>query len=242
MISNLYTWIFPAAMFTAAGLRNLTSSVKRKRNPAKARRNRVVWFSLNISIAFCFLAGSVFFVDWDGIVWSVLYLYFSLAVLGIFYFGFVFRYIIGLPLVFAFTLVVLFFNIYLQGWTELPVGGDIGQYRLLSNEHSFNEHSGVKAEVTITGAVPVFIQGEGSVLSLNFEVLQFNKILFFISSDIYYRMTNLIPEPGFSDLIINYLVEKSFLISGKTYSVSIEDKALLYQYRIILDKNKKKSL
>ncbi|MDA3939014.1 MAG: hypothetical protein PF693_06875, partial [Spirochaetia bacterium] len=77
MITNLYTWIFPAAVFVAAGIFNLSSSVKRKRNPKRAHGHKIVWFSINISIAFCFIAGSVFFVNWSEIIWSTKYLYFS---------------------------------------------------------------------------------------------------------------------------------------------------------------------
>ncbi len=235
MILNLYTWIFPAAIFTAAGLSNLSSSVKRKRNPERARRNRVVWFSLNISIALCFLTGSVFFVNWQEIVWSLTFLYFFIAVVSISYLGFVFKYTIGLSLVITFALIVLFFNIYLQEWIELPSGGEIGKYRLLSHDQGE-----VKAEVSVIGSSPVFMQGEGSVLLLNFEVLQFNKMLFFISSDSYYRMTNFLLKSELSDIVINFLVEKSLFLSKNTYAVDIEDNTLLYQYSIVLDIDKKK--
>lgn len=235
MISNLYTWIFPAALFAAAGLSNLSPSVKRKRNPARAGSNKVVWFSLNISIAFCFLMGSVFFVKWSEIDWSLSYLYYSLAVLGIFYLGFLFKYIIGLPLVFIFTLIVLFFNIYFQDWREVPSGGVIGKYRILSHDTS-----GVKAEVSGFSSSPVFAKGEGSVLTLNFKVLELDKMLFFIKSGSYYRMADIFFESGLSDLIIDFMAENSFLLSGNTYMIDIADKALLYQYSIVLDIDQKK--
>ena len=235
MISNLYTWILPAAIFIAAGLSNLGSSVNRKRNPERARRNKVVWFSLNISIALCFISGSVFFVDWPEIIWSLTYLYFTLAALFVFYLVFVYKNIISIPLVFIFTLIVLFFNIYFQEWTELPDSGELGKYRILS----FDQNE-MKIELSGFGAPPVFLLGESSVLTLTFEVLQIHKILFFINSDSYYRMSHSALEFGFSDIVINFLVEKSFLLSGSIYSIDIEDNALLYQYSIVLDNDQKK--
>ncbi len=235
MILNLYTWIFPAAIFTAAGLSNLISNVKSKRNPVRARSNRIVWFSLNISIAFCFITGSVFFVNWADVVWSMAYLYFSLAVLIIFYLGFVFKYIIGLPLVFVFIFLILFFNIYLQGWKEIPEHGVISQYRILSSDQS-----GLKAEVSGIEDSPVFLIGEEGALSLSFDVLEFDEMLFFISSDIYYRITDPHSESDFSESIISFMVRNLSLISWDIYEIIIKNKALLYKFNIVLDRDQKK--
>ena len=55
----------------------------------------------------------------------------------------------------------VFFNIYLQNWREVPSGGVIGNFRILSNDQN-----GSKAEVYGFGVSPVFIQGEGSVFTL----------------------------------------------------------------------------
>ncbi len=235
MISNFYTWIFPAALFAAAGLSNLSSSVKGKRNPSRAHSNRVVWFSLNISIALCFLTGSVFFVNWSQIDWSVTYLYFSLAVLIIFYLGFIFKYIIGLFIIFIFAFIVLFFNIYLQNWKEIPPGGIISTFRILSSDQD-----GLKAEISGLGASPLFIEGEGSFITINYNVLELDKVIFFINSDIYYREMYSLSKTGFSESIVNLLARKSFLVSQNTYSINIEDNALLYEYSIILDRDRKK--
>lgn len=235
MILNLYAWIFPAAFFTAAGLSNLTPCVKGKRNPVRARSNRVVWFSLNISIAFCFMTGSVFFVNWANVVWSMAYLYFSLTVLIIFYLGFIFKYIIGLPIVFIITFLTLFFNIYLQGWKEVPDQGVISRYRILSIDQS-----GLKAEISGIEASPVILVGEGASLNLGFDVLEFDKMLFFIKSDIYYRLTDLKLEPDISESIIKFMVRNSFLLSWDTYEIDIKNKALLYEYSIVLNRDQKK--
>ena len=222
-------------MFVAAGLNNLSSRVNRKRNPVRAGKNRIVWFSLNISIALCSITGSVFFVNWSEINWSINYIYFSLVFFGIFYFGFLFKYVIGVPLFFVFTCIVLFLNIYLQEWIEIPPGGELGNYRILSHDQNY-----VKAELTVFGGSPVFLQGESSQVTLGFEVLQFDEMMFFLNSDSYFRMTDPVSKTGFSDLIINTLAENLFLLTENIYTVDIEAKALLYQYTLILDKDQKK--
>ena len=231
MILNLYTWIFPAAVFAAAGLGNLSSSVRRKRNPGKARRNRIVWFSLNMSIAFCFLGTSVFFVEWTQLVWSVTYLYFFLIVLIIFYLGFLFKYFIGLPLVFIVAVIVLFFNIYLQDWIAVPDDGILGKYRILSNDQGV-----IKAELSVLNTPLVFIEKESGPVLLDFEFLEIDRALFFVAGN-YYRMVESAFLPGLSYKIKNFLVQNTFLLSEKKYSVVLLDKVLLYQYRIILDTN-----
>jgi len=229
LILNLYTWIFPAAVFAAAGLGNLSSSVKRKRNPGKARSNRIVWFSLNMSIAFCFLGASVFFVDWSLFEWSVTYLYYFLIVLIIFYLGFLLKYFIGLPLVFIIAVTVLFFNLYLQNWGAVPEDGILGRYRILSNDQGT-----IKAELSILDPSFVFIEEESGPVVLNFEFLEIDRALFFVTGS-YYRVEEFAYIPGLSNKLIDFLVQNTFFLSEKKYSAVLADTVLLSQYRIILD-------
>jgi len=234
LILNLYTWIFPAAVFAAAGLSNLSSSVKRKRNKGKARRNRIVWFSLNMSIAFCFLGASVFFVEWSQLVWSVTYLYFFLIVLIIFYLGFLFKYFIGLPLVFIIAVTVLFFNLYLQDWGAVPEDGILGRYRILSNDQG-----AIKAELSILNTSFVFIEEESGPILLDFEFLEVDKALFFVAGN-YYKIAEPIFISGLSYKIISFLARNTFFLSEKKYSIVLLDRVLLSQYLIILDADAQK--
>jgi len=229
LILNIYTWIFPAAVFAAAGLSNLSSCVKRKRNPMKARSNRIVWFSLNISTAFCFLGASVFFVEWSQLVLSATYLYYFLTVLIIFYLGFLFKYFIGLPLVFIISVSVLFFNLYLQDWGVVPEDDILGRYRILSNDQGT-----IKAELSILNTSFVFIEEENGPILLDFEFLEIDRTLFFISGN-YYRMAQSLFISGLSDKLISFLVDSTFFLSEKKYSVVLLDRVLLSQYQIILD-------
>jgi len=235
LITNFYTWIFPAAVFTAAGIFNLSSSVKRKRNPKRARGHRIVWFSINISIAFCFIAASAFFVNWSEFIWSTNYLYFSLIIFVLFYLSFILRYIIGLPLFFLLAVIILFFNIYLQEWRPLPASGVLGQYRILSNDMEE-----ITAELSVFNSKSVFVKEDGSDLFLNFEVLKIDRSLFFIDSNNYYRLVEPSSNLGLADKIIIFLTERTFLLSQDSYSVKLFDEVLFYQYSIVLDLHQKK--
>lgn len=235
MISNLYTWIFPAAVFLAAGIFNLSSSVKHKKNPERAVRNRIIWFSLNISIAFCFIAVSSFFVNWSEFVWSSGYLYFSLIVFILFYISFVLRFIIGLPLIILLTLTVLFFSIYFQEWRPVPDHGVLGQYRILSSDKD-----GVTAELSVFDSSTVFIEGEGTDLVLDFEIMEIDRILFFIASDNYYRISDPLSKAGWADTSVDFIAEKTCLLSREIYSVKIINKALFLLHSIVMDVDHKK--
>jgi len=235
LISNLYTWIFPAAVFAAAGIFNLGSSVRRKRDPKRARSNKLIWFSINISIAFCFIAASAFFVNWSEFVWSVKYLYFSLIVFILFYLSFIFRYVIGLPLVFILALIVLFFNTYLQEWRPVNPDRVLGSYRILSNNGE-----GVAAELSVFNSVSPFIKEDSSDIVLIFEIMEIDRSLFFIDSMRYYRLKNSMTKLNWKEKIINYIVERTFLLSKEDYSVKLSDKVLFFQYSMVLDIYQKK--
>jgi len=235
LISNLYTWIFPAAVFLAAGLSNLSASVKKKRNKKRAYNNRIVWFSINFSVAFCFLAASSFFVDWSEFVWLPSYLYFFLVVISIFYLIFIYKFIFGLPVLFFLTFIVLFFNIYLQEWRILPDNGVVGWYRLMS--HDENE---IRAEISSFDSSSVFINKESSDLVLKFELLELDKVLFFIDSNKYYRIADSLTESGVSERIVGFLIKNTFFVSESIYTLEITQFAILHKYNIILDTDRKK--
>ena len=235
MISNLYTWIFPAAVFLAAGLSNLSASVKKKRNKKRANSNRIVWFSINFSIAFCFLAASSFFVNWSEFVWLPSYLYFFLTIIIIFYLIFIYKFIFGLPVVFFFTFIVLFFNIYLQEWRILPDNGVVGWYRLMSYDEN-----GIRAEISSFDSSSVFINKESSDLILEFELLELDRSLFFIDSNRYYRIADSLIEPGFSERIVDFLIKNTFFVSESIYNLEITQFSILHQYNIVLDIDRKK--
>jgi hypothetical protein len=235
LISNIYTWIFLAAVFSAAGLSNFSSSVKRKRNPERARRNRIVWFSINISIVFVFFGASVFYVNWQELVLSPTHLYFSIFVFGIFYTGFIFKYIIGLPLIFIFAVIILLFNIYLQNWQAVPSDGILAKYRILSNDIS-----GFKAEISEFDTNAVFIKEISEDLILEFELLEIDKTLFFIESENYYRFADSLVKSDFPDNLIDYISLKTIFLSGKKINVNISNSTLLHQYNILYDWDNKK--
>lgn len=237
MIFNIYSWIFPAALFAAAGLSNLSSSVKHKRNPVRAGRNRMIWFSINISFALCFLMVSTFIIDWSEVIWSWNHLYFMLAVLSVFYLSFMLRFIIGVPLILFLTTVTLFLNVYLQDWNPASPGDVLAEFRILSNNQSI-----IKAEVHEREQPVVFIEGEDLNLTLVFESLVINRYLFFIDSDRYYRMIT--PSlkadgSGFSDKIISWFAGNSFLLSGYIYNINIGDQSILHLYSVVIDADQK---
>jgi hypothetical protein len=227
LISNIYSWIFPAAIFTAAGLSNLSTRVKRKRNPSRAGHNKIVWFSINISIAIALLAASVFFVDWRAIDWSQTHLYFSLAIFVVFYISFVFKYITGIPIILV-LVIILFFRVYIQDWKEISPGDIIAEYRVLSNDHGR-----LKAEIYMSEQSVLFIEGADSDLSLTFEAMEMDKTMFFVPYQYYFRLMNSHSSKDISDKIINFLSDKTFLIDNIVYSVDILESDLLNKYSVV---------
>lgn len=237
MIFNIYSWIFPAAVFTAAGLSNLTFRIRHKRNPVGAGRNRIIWFSINISLALGILMMSTFIIDWSAVVWSRDQLYFGLSVMGVFYLSFMMKFIIGVPLVLLLTVSTLFLNVYLQDWNPASAGDLLAEFRILSNNQSV-----IMAEVSAKKRPLVFLEGKKSKLTLIFESLIINRYLFFIDSPRYFRMVSDLssPEiPGLTDKIIDWLVLNSFFISKAIYSVDIGDQSLLHLYHIVIDEDYK---
>ncbi|MCK5200083.1 MAG: hypothetical protein KAR21_17115 [Spirochaetales bacterium] len=237
MIFNIYSWIFPAAVFAAAGLSNLSSSVKHKRNPVRAGRNRMIWFSINISLALGLLMVSAFVINWSEVIWSRAHLYFGLAVLSLFYLSFIMKFIIGVPLVLFLAVVTLFFNVYLQDWNPASPGDVLAEFRILSNNQDI-----IKAEVHERGQPVVFIEGKDLYLTLVFESLVINRYLFFISSEKYYRMMTpslRAEEPGFSDKIITWFAGNSFFLSRYIYNIDIGDQSILHLYSIVIDADQK---
>ena len=237
MIFNIYSWIFPAALFAAAGLSNLTSSIKHKRNPERADRNKITWFSINISIALGFLMVSAFIIDWSEVIWSRNHLYFVLVVLSVFYLSFMLRFIIGVPLILFLTTVTLFLNVYLQDWSPADRGDVLAEFRILSKNQSV-----IMAEIYENEQAVVFVEGEYLNLTLDFESLIINRYLFFTGSDRYYRMITPqieAAEPGVSEKVITWLVENSFFLSREKYSIDIGNQALLHLYSVIIDADQK---
>ncbi|MCK5198768.1 MAG: hypothetical protein KAR21_10475 [Spirochaetales bacterium] len=237
MIFNIYSWIFPAALFTAAGLSNLTSGSKHKRNPARADRNKIIWFSINISIALGFLMVSAFIIDWSGVIWSRGHLYFGLAVFSVFYLSFMMRFIIGIPLILFLTAATLFLNVYLQSWNPASGGEVLAEFRILSKNQSV-----VIAEIYENEQAVVFVEGENLNLVLDFESIIISRYLFFTGSDSYYRMiTPQIKEaePGVSEKIITWLADNSFFLSRAGYSIDIGNQALLHLYSVVIDPDQK---
>ena len=237
MISNIYSWIFPSAVFAAAGLSNLSSSVKHKRNPDRARRNRIIWFSINISLALGFLMVSAFIIDWSEVIWSRNHLYFGLSVLCVFYLSFMFKFIIGIPLILFFTTIILFLNVYIQDWNPVPSGEVVARFRVLSNDQR-----GIRAEIQGKKLPVVFIEGEGSSIDLGFEYLIINRTLFFMSSDKYNKMIIPSSEVGglkISDKIISRVADNTFFLSRNIYNITIGEQALLHLYDIVIDSDQK---
>lgn len=235
MILNLYTWIFPAAVFIAAGLSNITAGIKKKRNKKRKHSSWIVWFSINFSIAFCFLTASVFFVDWSEVVWSSLYIYFSLIVIAVFYFIFIYKFILGIPVVLFLTIIVLFFNIYLQAWNILPENGVVGWYRLMSYDGNV-----IRAEISSFDSPSFFIYKESTDLNLKFELLELDRSLFFIDSNRYCRIAEPLIEKGVSERIFEYLIENTFFVSQSIYTLEITQFSILHKNNIIIDIDQKK--
>ncbi len=237
MISNIYSWIFPAAVFAAAGLSNLTSSVKHKRNPGRARKNRIIWFSINISLVLGLLTVSALIIDWSEVIWSWSHLYFGLAVLCVFYLSFMLKFIVGVPLILFLTTVILFFNVYFLDWNSFYDVEVVAEFRILSNDQR-----GIRTEIQRIDLPLVFIEGEGSSVDLVFEFLIINRALFFMTSDKYYRMitpSSELTAPEISDKIISWLVERSFFLSRNIYNIIIGEQELLHLYNIIIDSDQK---
>jgi hypothetical protein len=227
LISNIYSWIFPAAIFVAAGLSNLITRVKRKHNPSRAGHNKIVWFSINISIAIALLAASVFFVDWRAIDWSQTHLYFSLTIFVVFFISFVFKFITGIPIILV-LVIILFFRVYIQDWKEISPGDIIAEYRILSNDQGR-----LKAEVYMSEQSVLFIEGAESNLSLSFEALEMDKTMFFVPHKYYFRLMDSPSPIGISGEIINFLSGKTFLLDNKVYSVNILGSDLLHKYSVV---------
>ncbi len=237
MIFNIYSWIFPAAVFAAAGLSNLTSSVKYKRNPDRAVRNRIIWFSLNISFSIGLLAVSAFIFNWSEVDWSINHLYFALAVFTAFYLSFMMKFIIGVPLILFLSAAVLFFTIYLQDWNPASSGDILAGFRILSNSQNT-----IMAEVHERGQPVVFIEGEDLKLTLVFESLIISRYLFFIDSKRYYKMitsSSEVNKSGFQDRIIIWLASNTSLVSRFVYKIDIGDQPLLHLYSIEIDADQK---
>ena len=237
MISNIYSWIFPAAFFAAAGLSNLTSSVKHKRNPERARNNRIIWFSINISLALGLLIISAFIINWSEVIWSRYHLYFGLAVLCVFYLSFMLKFIVGVPLILFLTTVMLFFNVYFQDWNSFYNTEVVAEFRILSNDQR-----GIRTEIQRIELPLIFIEGEGSSVDLVFECLIISRALFFMTSDKYYRMITPPLEaaaPEIPDRIISWFVENSFFLSRNIYNITIGEQTLLHLYNIRIDSDQK---
>ena len=237
MIFNIYSWIFPAAVFAAAGLSNLTSSVRHKRNPDRAVRNRIIWFYLNISFSIGLLAVSAFIVDWSEVNWSMNHLYFTLAVFSVFYLSFMMKFIIGVLVILLLAAAVLFFNVYLQDWNSASSGDVLAGFRILSNNKNI-----IIAEVHERGQPVVFIEGQDLKLTLFFESLIISRYLFFIDSARYYKMITTSSEAdksGFQDKIVAWLASNTFLVSQSVFKIDIGDRPLLYYYNVEIDADQK---
>lgn len=237
MIFNIYSWIFPAAVFAAAGMSNLTSSIRHKRNPDRADRNRIIWFSINISIALVFLMVSTIIIDWSEVIWSRDHLYFVLTVLCVFYLSFMMKFIIGIPLILFLSLTTLFLNVYLQDWNPASGGDVLAEFRILSKNQNV-----IMAEIYENEQAVVFVEGEHLNLTLDFESIIINRYLFFTGSDRYFRMISPlldVAEPDVSEKIITWLVENSFFLSKNRFSIDIGNMALLHLYSVIIDADQK---
>ena len=234
MISNLYFWIFPAAVFSAAGFSSLSYIFLRKKSQNISGSNRIVWIFLNLSIAFIFFIGSVFFVNWENLIWSWSYIYFFLIFLVLFYFGFIFKLIVGFPLFFSLSVIVMFLTIYLYSWNIVPPNGEIAHYRLLSTVDSK-----IKAELYGIKKEPLFMENTGDSIHLELVTIKTTSILFFIKPDLYYKWSVNSVDFGFFDKIIDYLAEKTFFLSKRTYSINIGKEPILYLYSIVFSPDNK---
>jgi len=234
LILNLYFWIFPAAVFTAAAMSNLSFLLKMKIKHESSGSNRIVWFFLNLSVAFIVFIVSVFFVNWENLVWSWSYVCFFLIFLVVFYFGFIFKLKIGFPLFFFLSAIVLFFTIYFHDWNIVPPGGEIAHYRLLSKAD--NE---IKAELYGIKNEPLFMENPGDSIYLELVTVKTNSVLFFIKPDLYYKWSEFPFDSGFFDNVINYFSEKTFFLSKSTHSINIGKERILYLYNIVLSPENK---
>ena len=235
MISNLYFWIFPAAVFTAAAFSNFSFMILRKKSEKNFGSISVVWIFLNLSIAFIFFIGSVFFVNWKDLTWDWSYISFFLVFLIAFYFGFIFKLIVGIPLLFSLTVIIMFFTMYFSDWNPVPTNGEVAQYRILSTSDRL-----IKAELYGIKKEPLFVEGSGNSINLKFSTLKTNSVLFFIKPDLYYKWFQASYKTDFFENIVNFLTEKTFFLSKENYSVVINKNTILYLYRIIFSPDNKK--
>lgn len=119
----------------------------------------------------------------------------------------------------------------------MPVtaSGVLGQYRILSNDKN-----AIIVELSLFDTMPVFVKEEEADISLNFEIMEVDRFLFFVNSNSYYRVTKPLFEMGLADKIINYTADKTFFLSVDNYSVKLSSEAIFLQYDIVFDMDQKK--
>ncbi len=234
MISNLYFWIFLAAVSTAAAFSSLRIPGKRKNTQKGSGSNRSVFFFIYLTISFCFFIGSVFFVDWLKVTWDWYYVWFFVAFVLVFYFSFVFKLVVGVPVFLSILVMYLFISIYLYSWNVVPSDGKVAQYRILSTTENR-----IRVELYGVKIDPLFIEKSGKSMSLELNTLKINSLLFFVNPGLYYEWSETHINNAFFEKIINYLADKTILLGKKIYLVNIGNKTILYLYSIILTPDNK---
>ncbi len=233
MIANIYSWIFPAVFFAAAGMYEFTLALFSWVKHRKDSSRRVVWFYILISASIGILTVSAFFVDWSQVEWNLYHLYFGVFFLVIFYFGFLFKFILGFPLVVLLAAVVLLFNLYFQEWNPIGRDNPVATFRVLSRNND-----GVKLELKSPGLPLRFSEADSSSLDLSFEIIKVNKMLFLSKESFYSRIIPLSEnssENSLLDSLLSWTESASFLLSRRIYTVTIGKESLLYKYAVIIE-------
>ncbi len=237
MITNIYSWIFPAAFFAAAGMYEITLALFSRIKQREGWSKRLIWFYIFISVSLGILTVSAFFTNWAMVGWSIHHLYFSIFFLLVFYFGLLFKSVIGLPLIILLFGIVIFFNLYFKDWNPIGRENPVLVFRVLSRDGS-----GVKMELQGPGSALQFSEADKQNVNLSFEVIQVDKIFFFSKESFYSRRIPVGEAPSDNNFlyrIVDWIESDTFLLSRSVLDISIGDQPLLYKYAVIIDSPEK---
>lgn len=227
-IASPYPWIFLASIFTGYSISRLTRSVKKARNPEKAKNRKWVLIYLSLSIAFILGICAVFIPGPEKILDAGLFTFFLVASV-IFFLAFRFKKILGIPFLFIFALFIIAVILFIQALVAFTGETEIAKVKVI---YIKEEH--IKYELIPSQGESMLIEMAGVNFAPEVRLIIFDDFLVFFGAKSWYRFQAMLhPVPakssesgtylsryplktaqGLPELIYNFVVYNEVLFPG----------------------------
>jgi len=223
-----YPWIFMVSILTGYSLSKLTTSVKKARNPEKAKNRKWVIIYISLSIAIVLALCAIFVPGPEKILDAGL-LTFFIIMSPLFFLAFRFKKAVGIAFVSVFVLLIIAILLFIQALVAFTGETEIAQVKVISIRDER-----IKYELIPSQREPVLVEIDGINFAPEVRLIIFDDFLVFFGAKTWYRfeaMQHKDPQKsgetvttfnryplktaqGLPEAIYNFVVNNSILFPG----------------------------